>query len=56
MKLNKKTLIAVLAAVGALVAAALKFAQSLPDDAIDPHGGAPAVEFVAADAGTDAGK
>lgn len=56
MTLNKKTLVAALTAIAALVAVALKFAQSLPDATPEVvHDGAPATVVV--DAGApDAGK
>lgn len=56
MKLNKKKIVAVLTAILGVVALLLKGAQSLPDDTAEIHGGEPAVTFVAADAGVDAGK
>jgi len=57
MKLNKKAIVAVLTAILGVVGLLLKFAEQLPESAEEVHGGAPAVEFVAPDAGaTDAGK
>lgn len=57
MKLNKKAIVAVLTAILGVVGLLLKFAEQLPESAEEVHDGAPAVEFVAPDAGAmDAGK